>query len=231
MSSESLTIRSADGLEFDAYVSRPKTEHRPVVVVIQEIFGVNKVMRDIADWVAEQGFIAIVPDLFHRQEKGIQLTDQTEAEWARAFELYKGFNEDLGVDDLKATVATTRKLDGSNGKTGTMGFCLGGKLAYLMSTRSDADANVGYYGVGIENNISESPKHPLLLHIAEADEHVSPEAQKKIKAALKNNNHVEIHVYPGQDHAFARVGGEHYNKEAAELAHNRTLEFFKKHIG
>jgi len=141
MSSESLTIRSADGLEFDAYVSRPKTEHRPVVVVIQEIFGVNKVMRDIADWVAEQGFIAIVPDLFHRQEKGIQLTDQTEAEWARAFELYKGFNEDLGVDDLKATVATTRKLDGSNGKTGTKHLITSALAARLRGGMSPKSFN------------------------------------------------------------------------------------------
>lgn len=232
MPQENLTIKSADGLEFDAYVSRPaNTASAPVVIVIQEIFGINEWIRSVADWLASKGYIAVAPDLFHRIEKGIQLTDKTEAEWARAFELYKAFDENKGTEDLIETVKACRKLQGSNGKVGDMGFCLGGKLAYLMAARSDSDASVGYYGVSIENNLNEEVKRPLMLHIAEADAYVPKEAQEKIRAKLGNNKNVTIHIYPGQDHAFGRVGGEHYNKEAAELAHQRTLEFFKAHIG
>jgi carboxymethylenebutenolidase len=230
MATETITIKSADGLEFDAYVSRPAEDNRPVVVVIQEIFGVNEWVRSVADFIASQGFIAVAPDLFHRQDKGIQLTDQTEAEWKRAFELYQGFDENKGVEDLIATVNTVRKMKGSNGKVGTVGFCLGGKLAFLMSTRSDADASVGYYGVAIEKNLQEAPKHPLMLHIAGMDKFVPPDVQAEIKAALVMNDLVTMHVYPEQDHAFSRVGGEHYDKAAAGQAHARTIEFFKSKL-
>lgn len=231
MANETITIKSKDGLEFDAYVARPKAENRPVVVVIQEIFGINAWVRSVADWLADEGFIAVAPDLFHRQEKGIQLTDQTEEEWKRAFELYQGFDENKGVDDLIATVEAARKLKGSNGKVGAIGFCLGGKLAFLMATRSDVDASVGYYGVAIEKNLNESPKRPLLLHVADEDKFVPKDVQQQIKTKLAENKQVDIQTYPGQDHAFSRVGGEHYNKAAAEQAHRRTIEFLKKHIG
>lgn len=230
MATESITIKSADGLEFDAYVARPKADNRPVVIVIQEIFGVNEGIRKIADFVAEQGFIAVAPDLFHRQEKGVQL-DQSEAGWKRAFELYEAFDENKGVEDLIATLQVVRTLKGANGKVGAMGFCLGGKLAFLMATRSDADATVGYYGVGIENNLNETPKRPLLLHIAAKDKHVPKEAQDAIKSALANNGLVTIHVYGEQDHAFCRVGGEHYDKQAAEQAHKRTIDFLTARLG
>lgn len=232
MATDSITIKTADGLELDAYVARPKgAGTHPVVVVIQEIFGVNKFVRGVADMLAEQGLIAVAPDLFHRMQKNVQLTDQTDAEWAKAFEFYKAFDEEKGVSDLTDTVRAARKLEGANGKVGAVGFCLGGRLAYLMSTRSEADCSVGYYGVGIEDNLDETVKHPLLLHIAEEDDYCSKDAQAKIKTALSTNDKVELYSYPGQDHAFSRIGGKHYNKEAAELAHKRTAQFFKKHIG
>lgn len=232
MTQEHLTIDTTDGLQFDAYVSRPSAAaDAPVVVVIQEIFGINKVVRGVADWLASKGYIAVAPDLFHRIEKGIQLTDQTEGEWQRAFELYNAFDENKGVQDLIDTVKACRALQGSNGKVGDVGFCLGGKLAYLMSTRSDTDASVGYYGVSIENNLDEEVQRPLLLHIAEADEYVPAEAQEKIKAKLTANPKAKFYTYAGMNHAFTREGGKHYHKESAELAHQRTLEFFKSHIG
>ena len=227
-----VTIRAADGGSFSAYLATPAAGRGPGIVVIQEIFGVNKVMRDLADGFARQGYLALCPDLFWRQEPGIQITDQTDAEWQKAFSLYKGFNEAKGVDDLKATLAHLRQLPACTGKAGSVGYCLGGKLAYLMSTRSDTDANVGYYGVGIDGALDEakSIKKPLLLHIAEKDEYCPPPAQAKIKTALKGNPHVTLHSYPGVDHAFARMGGQHYDKAAAELANRRTAEFFQKHL-
>jgi len=227
-----ITIRAADGGSFSAYQATPKSGKGPGVALIQEIFGVNKVMRDIADGLAAQGYAVLCPDIFWRQQPGIQLTDKTDAEWARAFELYKGFNEAKGVDDLKATLAHLRKLPACTGKVGAVGYCLGGKLAYLMATRSDADCSVGYYGVGIEGALGEAKniRKPLLLHIAAKDQFCPPEAQAKIEAGLKGNAHVTMRVYAGMDHAFARVGGKHYDKTNADLANSRTADFFKKNL-
>ncbi|HYB10361.1 MAG TPA: dienelactone hydrolase family protein [Alphaproteobacteria bacterium] len=228
-----VTIAAADGGSFSAYLARPATGKGPGVVVCQEIFGVNHVMREVCLDLAKQGHFAICPDLFWRQQPGIQITDKTQAEWARAFELYKGFNEAKGVDDLKATLNFMRKHEGCTGKVGAVGFCLGGKLAYLMATRTTADCNVGYYGVGIEAALDEAKniKKPLMLHIAEKDEYCPAAAQAKIKASLGSNKLVTIHSYAAMNHAFARVGGQHYDKASAELANGRTFDFFKKALG
>jgi carboxymethylenebutenolidase len=225
-------IAARDGGSFTGYLAKPASGRGPGVLVIQEIFGVNAVMREITDAMAKQGYVALCPDLFWRQEPGIQITDRTDAEWKRAFALFNGFDLDKGVDDLKASLDHLRKVPGCTGKAGTMGFCLGGKLAYLMATRSSADCNVSYYGVGIEGLLGEAAKitKPLLMHVAEKDQFVPPEAQKKIKEGLKANKHVTIHSYPGMDHAFARAGGQHWNAQAAALANQRTAEFFKKNL-
>jgi carboxymethylenebutenolidase len=229
------SIKIPDG-SFSAYVAAPKNlapgKKAPGMLVIQEIFGVNKVMRDLCDGFAAQGYVALCADLFWRQEPGIQITDKTDAEWKRAFELYQGFNEAKGVQDLIASLDHLRKLPNCNGKAGSVGYCLGGKLAYLMATRSNVDASVGYYGVGIENALNEASAitKPLLLHIAAEDQFVPKEAQAKIKEALARNSAISLHVYPGCDHAFARVGGAHWNAEAAKLANDRTAAFFAKHL-
>jgi carboxymethylenebutenolidase len=228
-----VTIRAADGGSFSAYLATPKSGKGPGIVLIQEIFGVNKVMRDLADGFAAQGYTVMCPDLFWRQEPGIQITDKSKAEWDKAFKLFQGFNTDKGVDDLKATLAALRKHPACTGKVGSVGYCLGGKLAYLMATRSDSDVNVGYYGVGIQDMLGEAKaiKKPLILHIAGKDQFVPPEAQAKIKTGLTGNAQVALHDYAAQDHAFARVGGEHYDKAAADAANKRTAEFFKRHLG
>jgi carboxymethylenebutenolidase len=230
MTANTMRVRSADGIEFDAYVSRPQKLPAPAVIVIQEIFGVNEWLRSVADWLAQQGFLAVAPDLFFRQEPGIQLTDKTEAEWQKAFKLYEGFDENQGVEDLIATVLAVRSMPDCTSTVGTLGFCLGGKLAYRMSTRSDASANVSYYGVGIEKNLEETVRNPLILHIAEADPYVPGDAQSKIKQRLEGNQLVTIYTYAGMDHAFGRPGSQHYNREAAELAHKRTLEFLNSKL-
>lgn len=231
MSGERLTIKTPDG-EFSAYVARPAAASAPVVVVIQEIFGVNQVMRDLTDGYAAQGYLAVCPDLFWRIEPNIDITDQSEAEWKRAFELFNAFDVDKGIEDLAATIDQVRGMEGSSGKVGTVGFCLGGRLAYLTGTRTDADAAVGYYGVGIENYLAEAEKlaHPLMLHIACEDGFVPKEAQALIHQELDNHPQIEIHDYPGRDHAFARVGGEHYDAADAARANERTLAFFKANL-
>ena len=227
-----VTIKASDGGEFQGYLSLPPAGRGPGIVLMQEIFGVNKVMRDIADWYAARGFAVICPDLFWRQEPGIQLTDQTDEEWQRAFQLYKGLDEAKAVDDTAQAMAFLRAHSACTGKVGGVGFCLGGKLAYLLATRHDPDASVGYYGVGIESALDEAANiaYPVMLHIAAKDQFCPPEAQAQIHAALDNNALVTIHDYSGQDHAFARSGGAHYDAASAELANLRTVEFFLRHL-
>jgi carboxymethylenebutenolidase len=228
-----IQIKASDGGGFGGYLALPASGKGPGIVVIQEIFGVNEVMRKLSDGLAAQGYVALCPDLFWRQEPGIQITDKTEAEWQRAFQLYQGFNEDKGVEDLKSTIAALRAHSACTGKVGSVGYCLGGKLAYLTATRTDVDCAVGYYGVGIEKALGEAGniRKPLLLHIAEKDQFVPPEAQAQVKAALGEHPNVTIHSYPGLDHAFARVGGQHYDAAGAEAANRRSAEFFKQHLG
>lgn len=229
---ETVTIRTPDG-EFAAYLARPAAARAPAIVVIQEIFGVNAVMRAIVDDVAAQGFLAICPDLFWRIEPGVDITDQSEAEWKKAFELYNAFDVDAGVKDIAATIARVRDDAGSTGKVGAVGFCLGGLLAFLTATRTDVDAAVGYYGVGIESRLAEADKlaDPLMLHIAEEDQFVPKSARAMIVAALRNHPQVQLFTYPGRDHAFARKGGEHYDAADAAKANERTYAFLKKALG
>jgi carboxymethylenebutenolidase len=232
MAGEYQTIKVPDG-EFRAYVARPAAPKAPAVVVIQEIFGVNQVMRDITDGLAGQGYLAICPDLFWRIEPGIDITDQSKAEWDRAFELFNAFKVDSGVQDIAATVDAVRRDPQCTGKVGAVGFCLGGLLAFLTATRTNADATVSYYGVGLDNVVGEAAglTKPVMLHIAEEDGFVPKPAQAAIIAALKDKPNVTIHTYPGRDHAFARHGGEHYNQEDADKAGRRSLDFFRQHLG
>ncbi|HEY2177737.1 MAG TPA: dienelactone hydrolase family protein [Caulobacteraceae bacterium] len=228
---ETTTITAAGG-HFTAYVARPEARKAPAVVVIQEIFGVNQVMRDLTDAYAAAGYLAICPDLFWRIEPGIDITDKSEAEWKRAFELFNAFDVDQGVKDLGATIAHARGDRGCSGPVGSVGYCLGGLLAFLTATRTDVDAAVGYYGVGIDARLREADTlvTPLLLHIAEEDQYVSKAAQAAILAALKNRSNAELFTYPGRDHAFARPGGDHYDAADAERAQSRTLSFFRGHL-
>ena len=231
MSGQDISIAGPDG-SFSGYLSTPASGSGPGVVVIQEIFGVNKVMRDIADDLSAQGYVALCPDLFWRLEPGIQLTDQSEAEWQKAFDLFGKFDVDAGVTDIDATISHLRGLEACSGKVGAVGYCLGGLLAYLTAARTSADASVGFYGVNIQEKLDESSNisKPLMLHVASKDQFVPPEAQQAVKDGLAANSQVTIHTYEGNDHAFARVGGEHYDKAAADLANQRTSDFFKSHL-
>jgi carboxymethylenebutenolidase len=223
-----ITLQAADGAgAFTACVWMPKGEDTAgAVILIQEIFGVNDALRETGQQLADQGFIAVAPDLFWRQEPGINLSDKTEAEWQKAFQLMQGLDQDLAIDDLKVTLAAARKLPGANGLAATLGFCLGGRLAVMMATRSDADANISYYGVMLDNLIGEFDNidAPLMLHIAEKDEYVPPSVQEAVLDALEDNEWVDAFIYPNVQHAFARPGGIHYDARAAVIANGRTTE-------
>jgi carboxymethylenebutenolidase len=226
-----VTIFRESGQNFTGYLAKPASGTGPGVLVIQEIFGVNAGMRAICDQLAADGYFAFCPDIFWRQEANVDLSDKTDAEWQKAFALYNGFNVDQGIRDLQAALRVLRVMPGCTGKVGTMGFCLGGKLAYLMATRSDANCSVSYYGGGIDALLDETPniKAPLLMHLAERDEYMQAPARQAIRNATAPLPHVTTHSYDA-DHAFARVNGVHTDPVAAKLANDRTAAFLKQHL-
>ena len=226
-----VTISSPDG-EFSAYLARPESGGGPGVIAIQEIFGVNEVMRGICDDLAAQGFVALCPDLFWRLEPGVQLTDKTEEDWKRAFDFFNRFDIDSGVRDIQAATSWLREQDGVTQKVGAVGYCLGGLLSYLTAARTDCDAAVGFYGVNIPAYLGEADRisKPLMLHVAEEDEFVSKEAQAEMKSGLDERPTVTLYSYPGRDHAFARTGGAHFHEADAGAANARTWSFLKEHL-
>jgi carboxymethylenebutenolidase len=227
-----ITIKTLDGKTFSAYCALPASKQGPGLIVIQEIFGVNTAMRQLCDHYASLGYIAVCPDLFWRQQPGIQLTDNTPADWDRAMELYKNFDIEEGVRDLLSTLAFIREMKGNGGNVGAVGYCLGGKLAWLMASRSDIAASVSYYGVGLDQMLDEvhDIRVPLMLHIAGLDQYVPPPVREKILKSIARNPAISALVYENADHAFARPNGQNYNKEAAELANQRTEAFLAENL-
>ena len=233
MTTQNVTVPALSGGSFSAYLAVPSTQPCAGIVLIQEILGVNQNMRQTADDYAKEGYLVLVPDLYWRLEPSVQLDSEDKEQWAKGFELLQAFDVDSGVEDLKASLSFLRQHPSSTGKVGSLGFCLGGKLAYLMATRTDADANVSYYGVDIDKNLAEATKiqKPLLLHMGGNDEYVSSSAQAYIQQDLKNNPLVTTYCYAGVSHGFSRTGSSAYRQADAELAHDRTLAFLKQHLG
>lgn len=229
---QSLKIEVAEG-GFNCYVAWPETAgSHPVIVVLQEIFGVNAGIRQIAQAYAAQGYIAVAPDLFWREAPGLELSDARQEDWQRGFALYTGYDLEKGVADIQATIGAARSLANSNGKVGVTGYCLGGLLTYLSAARTDADAFAAYYGGATEQYLDRAAliKAPLIYHLAEADEYIDHASQQQIKKALQSLPESEIYSYPERDHAFARPDGQHYHAADAALANARTAAFFERHL-
>ena len=227
-----IEVTAQDGGKFKAYVAVPRTGHGPGIVLCQEIFGLNGFIREVADYYAEEGYTVVAPDLFWRIKPGIEL-GYTEADWAKAFEYFQAFDTDKGMQDITATVKAMRTMPQVKGKVGALGFCLGGRLAYLAAARAGVDCAVGYYGVTIDQYLGEAGniKVPLALHFAGNDKYAPPEAVEKIRAAFAGNDLVDIYGYPSVDHAFARTGGMHYDKPSALMAHHRSIAVFRRAMG
>lgn len=229
-----IEIRATDSsATFSGYLALPASGKGPGVVIGQEIFGVNANMRAVADFYAEEGYVALVPDLFWRLQPGIDL-GYTEADFALAIDLFQRLDVDKAVTDIDASFNVLRALPEVEGTgLGYVGFCMGGKLAWLTATRTDVACAVGYYGMGIEHLLHESEnlKGRLVLHFAENDGYCDAGARARISQHLAGNDKAEIYVYPGVDHAFARAGSSHYDKPASLMAHERSIAALKREIG
>lgn len=230
--SEKVSISSLDGTgSFDCYLARPTGTPRAAIVVIQEIFGVNAGIRRKCDKLAGEGYLALAPDLFCRLKPNVELDPDADSEFTTALELMGRFDQDEGVRDIEATIRYAKNSEGC-AKVGVVGYCLGGRLAFMTAARTDADASVGYYAVGIDNLLRE--KHaianPLMLHIPAGDHFVPPAAQKAMHDGLDGHPKVTLCDYEGLDHGFATEFGKRRNEDAAQLADRRTSEFFAEHL-
>lgn len=217
--------------DFPAYVARPQGAAKAAIIVIPEIFGVNPGIRQKADHFAALGYLAVAPDVFWRQEEGVELDADVPDEFQRALGFMMKHDFDAGIRDVEATIRWIRREAGVP-KVGLVGYCMGGKVAYQAAARTDIDASVGYYGVGIAGMLNESHAiaRPLLLHVPTADHFVGPEDQKAMHEGLDPNPHVTIHDYPGLDHGFAAEMGQRRNEEGAKLADGRTESFFAENL-
>lgn len=235
MSGQYIEVKTATGQSFAAYLAVAEGGKGPGIVLCQEIFGVNAAMRAKADFLAEEGYTVLVPDLFWRTAPRIELA-YTEQDFAKAFELYQAYDENLGIDDIRdslATLSTLESCDASAG-LGVVGYCLGGKLAYLAACRlPEVACAVGYYGVGIDHALDElhNLTGRLVLHIAELDKFTPPEARQAILDATAQHPRAQAYVYEGGDHAFARPNSEHYHKPSARFAHERSVTALHQTIG
>jgi carboxymethylenebutenolidase len=233
LSDKDITLNAADGGSFGAYLAGPgNVPAAPAVVVLQEIFGLSPFIRDVCDRLAQAGFLAIAPDLFWRQERGVQLNSDDPAARERGMKLLRGLDEARAVEDAAAALAYVRSLKQCTGKVAALGYCLGGKLAYLMAASTSIDAAVSYYGTGIHAALAEASKisTPLLLHIAAEDALCPPPAQQEIARALGGISRVTLRTHQGVGHAFARRGSAAYIAAAAEAADAETLSFLARNL-
>lgn len=230
---ETVQIPALDGEgTIPTYVAHPQGAPKAAIIVIPEIFGVNEGIRQkCADWAAK-GYLAVAPDIFWRFAPGIELNPDIEAQMQEALGYFGQYDPDLGVKDIEALIHWIRREKGV-AKVGLVGFCLGGKMAYMAAARTDIDASVGYYGVMIDQMLHESKAiaNPLLLHIPTADGFVPPEAQKAMHAGLDGHPRVTLYDYEGLDHGFAATSGNRRDEAGAQLADSRTEAFFAEHLG
>ncbi|MDP3675178.1 MAG: dienelactone hydrolase family protein [Novosphingobium sp.] len=214
-----------------AYVVRPQDAPRAAIIVVPEIFGVNEGIRRKCQGWAEQGYLALAPDIFWRFAPGVELDPDVPEQLQEAFGYFQQYNANDGVNDIEAAIHHLRRSEGCT-KVGLVGYCLGGRLAYMSATRTDISASVGYYGVMIDQMLNESHAiaNPLMLHIPSADHFVGPEAQKAIHDGLDGHPKVALHDYPGLDHGFAAEMGDRRDEAGAALADERTRAFFERHL-
>jgi carboxymethylenebutenolidase len=227
-----ITINGRNG-SFKAYIAKPKSTPASAVIVLQELFGVNADIRQHCDELCAQGYIAVAPDLYWAQERGVDLSVRSKDDWDHGVRLNTNYDRDAGVKDIEDTIDTVAAMSESNSRVAVLGYCIGGLMTYLTTARfSGVTAAVAFHGGDTEKYLGEasSVTVPMLMHLAGDDEFMPHAAQEAINAAFAGIPNVLIFTYPGQRHAFSRHNGEHYNADAAKLANDRTSDFLDKNL-
>ena len=227
-----LTSISPEGL--GAYIAMPAAGQGPLLLVLQEIFGVNSNIRALCDDYAAEGYVAVAPDLFWRQGVGIDIDPNTDGAMEPALALLGKFDDEQAMDDIAKTIAYARSHLGCTGKIAALGYCLGGRIALRSLFTTEVDTSVSYYGVGLENLVTQAVPagKAALLHVPQLDPYCPPEAQAIIReAAAKSAGAIKANFYPECDHAFARAGSVHFHADSARLAYDRSLSFMVPRVG
>lgn len=221
-------VTAQDGKRFGVYVANPTEPNGHAIVLLQEIFGVTKTIRKVADNFAADGYLVYAPDLFWRFEPGMELSHSKE-DIKRAMSLLEQYDLSDGVEDVSQTLDHIRQLPGFNGKIAAIGLCMGGHLAYRCAVQTNVDAAVSYYGIGIDESIESVglPKCPTMLHYGVKDSFLTPEALETVQKRLGSLPNVSIHLYEDADHGFYTRGSEN----DIRTAHERTEAFLQKAFG
>ena len=228
--SEWVKVTASDGNELSVYVARPQGEPIGAIVVVQEIFGVNKSIQAVADSYSKDGFLAVAPAIMDRIERGLNL-GYGEADMKKAFSLYPKLNPD---DSLKDIAAAFNYAKGIVDSVGVLGFCYGGLVSWLSATRGtdlafEPACTVCYYPGGIGKFAAEEPTCPVMIHFGGADGHIGQDQIDAVRNA-HSEDEVEVFIYEGAEHAFANPDRPSYKADATKLARERSLEFLKTHI-
>ena len=219
-----VTVRAVDDHVLSLYVAQPAAEPIAGLVVVQEIFGVNRHIRSVADGYAQEGFFVVAPALFDRIEPGIELSYEGD-DLQRAMTLRQKLDITEALADVDAAMGFAANETGR--KVGVIGYCFGGLLAWLSATRLQPEVAVGYYAGRIGDFAAESPKAPVQLHFGRQDSHIPAEQVEKVRAA---HPEVEIFWYEAAGHAFNCDMRASYDAAAAATARDRALSFLKSHL-
>ncbi len=222
---ETIKLTAADGHEFDAYRAEPEGDAKGGVVVIQEIFGVNVHIREVADGYAKEGYLAIAPAIFDRWQRGAEFGYDDDGKTAgRALKAQGNDN----LDQVMADVGAASEAARAAGKVGITGYCWGGVVVWAAACRLNFDAAAGYYGGGILELVGETPKCPIILHFGRNDGSIPMDDVDAISAAHPD---VPVHVYDDAGHGFNCDHRPEYHEESAKIASGRTLDLFKELLG
>ncbi|TDN68227.1 dienelactone hydrolase family protein [Paraburkholderia sp. BL10I2N1] len=216
---------------FEGYLALPKSGKGPAVIIVQEIFGVNSHIRSVADQYAQDGYIALAPDIFWRTQPRVELA-YAGADRDKGIEILQKTNVDLAVADIGASAQALRAMPEVTGKVAAIGYCFGGRLAYLAAAQRTVDGAVAYYGGGIQNHLDLAAqiKVPMQFHYAELDQGIPLDAVGQVKERFAGRDDAEFHLYPNADHGFNCPDRASYNQHAAALAHGRTLTFLGERL-